>query len=128
MIIIYEVDMVKLGTDAIGFIALALSVFISGSVNLAVKQFETGDGLFYQMMFTTGIWCIGFVLNCVRRFPTFYALPMLGGFLWTTGNLNTVPIIKLIGVGLFSLISNTIVLVIGWAVARFGNIVYPDNK
>ena len=70
----------------------------------------------------------------------FYPLPMLGGFLWSTGNLNTVIIIKLIGIGLGSLVwvsrfnliiyfnqiiffylKNTILLVFGWAIARFGN-------
>jgi hypothetical protein len=49
---------------------------------------------------------------------------MLGGFFWSTGNLNTVPIIKTIGIGLGTLFWNTILLLIGWAVARFGNFAY----
>ena len=53
-------------------------------------------------------------------FPKFYALPMLGGIFWATGNLATVPIIKSIGIGLGPLLWNTVLLVFGWAVARFG--------
>lgn len=37
-----------------------------------------------------------------------------------TANLNTVPAIKLIGLGLSSLIWSNLELLIGWAVARFG--------
>jgi len=45
---------------------------------------------------------------------------MLGGIFWATGNLMTVPIIKSIGIGLGPLLWNTVLLVFGWAVARFG--------
>ena len=36
------------------------------------------------------------------------------------GNINTVPIIKTIGLGLGMLFWGTVSLVLGWAVARFG--------
>lgn len=42
------------------------------------------------------------------------------GFLWTTGNINTVPVIKLIGIGVGSLFWNASGLILGWAYARFG--------
>jgi hypothetical protein len=45
---------------------------------------------------------------------------MMGGIFWATGNLMTVPIIKSIGIGLGPLLWNTVLLVFGWAVARFG--------
>ena len=45
---------------------------------------------------------------------------MLGGFFWSTGNLTVVPIIKLVGIGMGALFWNTILLIIGWTVARFG--------
>jgi hypothetical protein len=29
------------------------------------------------------IWFMGFLINCVRGFPTFHPLPVLSGVLWT---------------------------------------------
>jgi hypothetical protein len=66
----------------IGYIALTISILFFGSNYLPVKQFETGDGMFFQLMLTTGIWTVGFIVFCIRSYPTFYALPMLGGFFW----------------------------------------------
>lgn len=71
-----------------GFAALVLSVLFFGSNYLPVKQFETGDGLFFQLILTTGIWTVGFIVNAIREFPKFYALPMLGGFFWVLSELN----------------------------------------
>lgn len=104
----------------VGFICLTVSILFFGSNYLPVKQFQTGDGMFFQLILTTAIWTVGFVVYAARGFPTFYALPMLGGFFWSTGNLNTVPIIKLIGIGMGTLFWNTVLLVVGWAIARFG--------
>lgn len=66
----------------LGFAALVLSVLFFGSNYLPVKQFETGDGMFFQLILTTGIWSVGFIVYAIRDFPKFYALPMLGGFFW----------------------------------------------
>lgn len=66
----------------IGFITLGLSTVFFGSNFLPVKQFETGDGVFFQLFVTLGIWTVGFVINAIRNFPTFYPLPLLGGFFW----------------------------------------------
>jgi hypothetical protein len=66
----------------LGFLALSVSILFFGSNYLPVKQYETGDGMFFQLILTTGIWTGGFVAFAIKNFPTFYALPMLGGFLW----------------------------------------------
>jgi glucose uptake protein GlcU len=76
--------------------------------------------MFFQMILCLGIWMVGFVLNCIRGFPQFYALPMLGGFFWSLGNLTVVPIIKTIGLGLGLIVWCGIELVVGWATARYG--------
>ena len=47
-------------------------------------------------------------------------LTVLIGFIWITGNINSVAVIKLIGIGLGSLFWNASGLLIGWAFARFG--------
>ena len=102
------------------FILLFVSILFLGSNFLPIKQFETGDGMFFQLVLTTAIWTVGFVVYSLRGFPKIYLLPMLGGFFWSTGNLNTVPIIKCIGLGLGSILWNTVLLVVGWGIARFG--------
>lgn len=106
--------------EYVGYIGVLISVLFLGSNYLPIKKFETGDGMFFQLMLTTGIWIIGFSVNWARDFPKFYALPMLGGFFWTTGNLNTVPVMNTIGIGLGSLFPNIILLCLGWGIARFG--------
>lgn len=65
-----------------GFLFLLGSSFLYGSNYVPVKQFETGDGMFFQFILCLGIWLVGFVVNWFRGFPKFYALPMLGGFFW----------------------------------------------
>ncbi len=104
----------------VGYIGIIVSVLFLGSNYLPIKKYPTGDGMFFQLLLTTGIWIVGFVVNWSRDFPKFYPLPMLGGFLWTTGNLNTVPVMNTIGIGLGSLFPNVILLCLGWAIARFG--------
>lgn len=68
-----------------GYIALTICVIFFGSNTLPIKKFETGDGVFYQLTVCLAIWSVGAILNCLRQFPTFYFLPMLGGLCWTTG-------------------------------------------
>lgn len=102
-----------------GFIGLVIAVLFFGSNYLPVKQYETGDGMFFQLIICVAIWSVGLVVWWVRGFPQFYALPMLGGALWTTGNVNTVPIIKCIGLGLGMLFWGTVSLVVGWANVSF---------
>lgn len=58
-----------------GFIFLLGSSFFYGSNYLPVKQYDTGDGLFFQLILCVAIWTVGFVVNCVRNFPKFEALP-----------------------------------------------------
>lgn len=46
----------------LGFGALCISILFFGSNFLPVKQFETGDGMFFQLILTTAIWTVGFVV------------------------------------------------------------------
>lgn len=108
------------GPAYVGFLCLLGSSILFGSNFLPVKQFETGDGMFFQLILCLAIWTVGFVVNWIRNFPKFYALPMVGGICWVIGNNNTVPIIKCIGLGMGMLFWNTVGLVTGWANARFG--------
>lgn len=91
-----------------GFFFLICSSVLYGSNYLPVKQYETGDGMFFQLMTCIGIWLVGFFVNIARNFPKFYPLPLLGGFLWSTGNNTVVPIIKTVGIGLGMIYWNAI--------------------
>jgi hypothetical protein len=67
----------------LGYIALLITVVCWGSFFLPVKKFETGDGLFFQIFVSLGIWIVSYIVNWVRNFPKFYALPMLCGLTWS---------------------------------------------
>lgn len=68
--------------EYVGFLTLFTSLILYGSNYVPVKQYETGDGMFFQFFICTGIWIVGFVVYWIRNFPKFYALPMLGGLFW----------------------------------------------
>lgn len=102
------------------YAALSVSVVLWGVNYVPVKQFETGDGFFFQFMFGIAVWSSGFVVYFIKGIKNFYWLAMLGGMLWSLSNLFTVPVIKLIGIGLGMLMWNSSCLLLGWAVPRFG--------
>lgn len=110
----------SLSSAIIGYIAVIIAVLLFGSNLVPVKKFETGDGVFFQWICCIAIWLTGLVLYGVRHFPTFYPIAMLGGFLWCTGNMMTVPIIKTIGLGQGILVWASFNLLTGWASGRFG--------
>jgi len=103
-----------------GFVGAIVAVVFFGSNFIPVKKFETGDGMFFQWVLCSAIWITGLVVNCLNGFPQFYPLAMLGGFLWATGNICVVPIIKTIGLGLGMLIWGSFNLLAGWTSGRFG--------
>lgn len=69
-----------------GYLSIILCVFCWGTNFIPVKHYETGDGVFFQFIMCTAIWSFGFLIDIIKGSPQFYALPMLGGFVWTTGN------------------------------------------
>lgn len=103
-----------------GYLSLAFCIFFFASHSLPVKLLQTGDGIFYQLPLCMGVWSVGLIVNCIRHLPTFYFLPMVGGFIWTSSNLCAVPMIKTIGIGLSTLLWGTTTILFGWANARFG--------
>jgi hypothetical protein len=71
-----------------------------GSNFVPVKTHDAGDGLFFQWVLCSAVFCLGFVVYVARGFPPFSPLAMLGGALWCFGNLMSVPIINMIGLSL----------------------------
>jgi glucose uptake protein GlcU len=87
-----------------------------------VKWYEKkiGDGIFFQWVFCSAVWVCGFIVYATREFPPFEPLAILGGFLWCTGNILTVPIIKCIGLSLGMLIWGLCNLIMGWLSGSLG--------
>ncbi|XP_013917809.1 PREDICTED: transmembrane protein 144 isoform X1 [Thamnophis sirtalis] len=104
----------------IGFISSAVAVVLFGSNFVPVKKFDTGDGMFFQWILCAAIWIVSLIVNLIQNSPRFWPLAMVGGFLWATGNVTVVPIVKTIGLGLGLLIWASFNLLTGWASSRFG--------
>jgi hypothetical protein len=133
-----------MGNTAVGFIAVAISSLFWGSNFVPVKEFPTGDGVYFQWVYPIsfqylipqvmccGIYFVGLIVNGIRAFPKYEAFSMIGtdffffclcfkgGFLWCTGNILTVPIVRLIGLGIGLLLWSMVSLLVGWASGRFG--------
>ncbi|XP_039178762.1 transmembrane protein 144 isoform X4 [Crotalus tigris] len=104
----------------IGFISSAVAVVLFGSNFVPVKKFDTGDGMFFQWILCAAIWIVSLIVNLIQNSPKFWPLAMVGGFLWATGNITVVPVVKTIGLGLGLLIWASFNLLTGWASSRFG--------
>ncbi|CAG5116888.1 unnamed protein product [Candidula unifasciata] len=105
--------------EYVGYISALVAILMYGSNFVPVKQFYTGDGMFFQWVLCCGIFIVGVIIQIIQQ-STFYPLVMVGGMIWTTGNLCVVPIIKTIGMGLGMSTWSTFGLIMGWAAGRFG--------
>ncbi|CAL1544403.1 unnamed protein product [Lymnaea stagnalis] len=103
----------------VGYICAFVAVIMYGSNFVPIKKYYTGDGMFFQWILCSGIFLVGVIVQLIRN-ATFYPLVMVGGTIWTTGNLCVVPVFKTIGMGLGMSIWGTFGLVTGWASGRFG--------
>lgn len=104
----------------IGIAACCVAGVFFGSMFVAVRRCDAGDGIFSQWVISTAILCIGFADFCVQGFPGFYPLAMLGGVFWTIGNSTAVPLIRRIGLGLGLLMWSSSKCLTGWITGRFG--------
>ncbi|KAI8761554.1 transmembrane protein 144 [Biomphalaria glabrata] len=103
----------------VGYICAFIAVIMYGSNFVPIKKFYTGDGMFFQWILCSGVFVVGIVVQIIRQ-SSFHPIVMMGGAIWTTGNLCVVPIVKTIGLGLGMSIWGTFGLVTGWASGRFG--------
>jgi glucose uptake protein GlcU len=103
-----------------GYITTFAACLLFGSQYVVLKDREIGDGLFYQWVVSCAILACGIIVNAIAKFPTFYPLAMLGGCLWASGNIVTVPMFHFLGVAPSFLIWTSVQMIIGWASGRFG--------
>ncbi|ETN68869.1 hypothetical protein NECAME_15589 [Necator americanus] len=75
----------------IGLLACVVSSVFFGSMFVALKRCNAGDGIFAQWVTSMAILCVGYVVFWYQNFPGFYPLAMLGGLFWTVGK-TLVPI------------------------------------
>lgn len=104
----------------VGYLCLFITVVFYGANYLPVKHYDTGDGIVFQIFVCAGFWIVSLINNCLREFPKFYGVQLTSGFIWTLANVNTVGMIKLLGIGLNSVFSTITILLFSWIVARFG--------
>ncbi|KAJ1453142.1 transmembrane protein [Pelagophyceae sp. CCMP2097] len=70
-----------------GYLCVVGAVVGFGSNFVPVKIYDTGDGLFFQLVMCLAIWSCGMVLDVARGSPEFCPFAMIGGALWCTGNV-----------------------------------------
>ncbi len=84
---------------ALGYIGVSVAVLFFGSNFVVTKKYPTGDGLAFSFLMSSGILCVGWISLAIPQTIIFVPAGLLSGFLWSVGNLMTVPIIKLCGLG-----------------------------
>ena len=106
--------------STLGYICALVAILFFGSNFVPVKTCETGNGIFFQWILCSAIMIAGIIVQLFRGSPDFQPLAMFGGFLWCTGNILAVPIIKCIGLSLGLCIWGAANMVAGWSSGKFG--------
>ncbi|CAJ0951524.1 unnamed protein product, partial [Mesorhabditis belari] len=106
--------------SAIGYAALLISCLGFGLMFAPMRKVDSRDGFFVQWVQCSVVFLFGFIINIIRDFPKFEPIAAIGGILYATGNLFSIPIVARIGAGLSLLFWGSIQVMVGWAVARFG--------
>jgi glucose uptake protein GlcU len=104
---------------------LAAIVVCCRAAVIPTKIYKTGDGMFFQWVLCSAILMSGIVLFMIQcstsgQCPAFEPLAALGGFIWCTGNIMVVPIIKSLGLAMGLVIWGSANLLAGWASGKFG--------
>ncbi|KAL5460463.1 hypothetical protein EMCRGX_G033914 [Ephydatia muelleri] len=102
-----------------GYIGAAVAIVFFGSNFVPVKKFDTGDGFFFQWVLCAGIWMVGLIVNMIRYQPPLFIPSFLGGVLWTSANILTVSIIKMIGLTMGLTVWGATNLLSGWVSGMF---------
>uniref|UniRef100_A0A914CXN3 Uncharacterized protein n=1 Tax=Acrobeloides nanus TaxID=290746 RepID=A0A914CXN3_9BILA len=104
----------------VGYVSLAVSCLAFGTMFAPLKKYDCRDGFFVQWIECAVVFLFGMVINLVRDFPRFNWVAAIGGILYATGNVASVPIVQGIGIGTGMLIWGSIQIIVGWSVGRFG--------
>ncbi len=97
----------------LAYVALLISILFFGSNFVPAAKYPIGDGLSFQFFLSCGIWIVGIVVNLIVGSPSFFPLVMVGGVLWATGNILSVFVIPINGLGVSMLLWCTTNLFMG---------------
>lgn len=126
-----------------GYLAAGVAVVSFGTYAVPVGLSAVGDGFFFQWVQCIAILFFGFIVhlsltgspypppgitnvteilypNCTIVPYQFEPIAMVGGMLWTIGNITVVPIVQLIGLGLGMLLWGIVNMTVGWMVGTIG--------
>jgi len=112
--------------DAIGLAALAGSVALYAFFPLPAKACATGDGVFFALCMSLGIYLVGAAYYALVQCragpacPAFEPVASIGGAVWAASNLLLIPICNALGVGPAMLVWGLFECLTGWATGRFG--------
>ncbi|CAI2350119.1 unnamed protein product [Caenorhabditis sp. 36 PRJEB53466] len=106
--------------QAVGYPALLLSCCAFGTMFVPLRRRNCKDGFFVQWIECSVVFTVGCVFYAARGFPDFEPIACIGGLLYATGNVFSVPIVEGIGMGVGFLIWTSLQIIVGWGVARFG--------
>jgi len=104
----------------IGYIGAVCASIFFGSNYVPTKKYPTGDGMTFVWIFSCGVMCVGFIAMIINGEAIFVPTGLLGGTLWTMGNLCVIPIIQCIGFGLGGLLWGGTSLITGFFSGKFG--------
>jgi hypothetical protein len=91
----------------LGYISALVAVLFFGSSLVPAGKYPIRDGLSFQFFLCIGVWITGVIINLIVESPPFFPLVMIGGVLWATGNIISVYVITINGLGLSMLIWST---------------------
>ncbi|GAM25115.1 hypothetical protein SAMD00019534_082900, partial [Acytostelium subglobosum LB1] len=106
--------------EALGFIGAGFATVFFGTNYVPVKNYPTGNGLAFSWVLSVGIYCVGFIAMFVSNNYMFDPWGILGGSLWSIGNLCVIPIVNTIGLGLGLLLWCCSSLIAGFFTGKFG--------
>ena len=99
---------------------LVSGLFFGGNYAPVKKLGDLGDGVFFCVCMTVGIFAFGFIVNACQGFPKFEIEASFGGCLWAAGNLTVVFIVKTLGMGLGLMLWSGSCMLTGWACGVWG--------
>ena len=75
-------------TKTTGYIAAGCAAIFFGSNFIPLKTYDMGDGMYFQMIMSIGIWVLGLIYEIIRNGLTaeFHPFALIGGMIWATGN------------------------------------------
>jgi hypothetical protein len=97
----------------IGYLSVVIAVLFFGSNLVPAGKYPIGDGLSFQFFMCCGIWITGLVIDLFVKSPQFFPLVLIGGILWTTGNILCLLVIRINGLGMSMLLWCTTNMLVG---------------